>query len=229
MEKTRLALWRFRLCMLTARTAARFMAKWMDSSRMRHAQVVIGEDTYEITTLPAYNRFGKAHFNHQPMFTYQHPQQGNYCFLTRILLPSNQRSCRVTARSLTAFSSPRLPHFAKCALKLALDDPAATPHKALSTLELLNSRTLGPWGKAGERQSKSIAASLKTSAAKRYILHSGSRAVPSRSAKRMVAIRPVDSWRMERRSAVVGLAEASPTPKPISCVSDYRRTNPFDS
>lgn len=69
-------------------------------------------------------------------------------------------------------------------------------------------------GKAGDKQSSTMAVSLKTSAASRYILHSGSRAVPRRCAKRIVAMRPVDSWSTERRSAEVGEAVESPTPTP---------------
>ena len=92
---------------------------------------------------------------------------------------------------LTAFSSPRLPHFAKWALRLALELPAATPHKARRMLEKLNRITLGIFDSAGDRQSSTIAVSLKMSAAKRYILHSGSRAVPSLWANRIVAILPV--------------------------------------
>lgn len=80
---------------------------------------------------------------------------------------------------LTAFNSPKLPHLAKWALKLALELPAATPHKALKTLEKLSRMTLSALGSAGDRQSKIIAVSLKTSAASLYILHSGSREVPS--------------------------------------------------
>jgi hypothetical protein len=60
-----------------------------------------------------------------------------------------------------------------------------------------------------------MAVSLKMSAERRYILHSGSKAVPSRCAKRMVAMRPVDSWRTVSRSAVVGEAVLSPTPTPV--------------
>ena len=77
---------------------------------------------------------------------------------------------------LTALSSPRFPHLAKCALKLALELPAATPHRALKTLEKLKSSTRIAFGSAGERQSSIMAASLNTSAARRYILHSGSSA-----------------------------------------------------
>jgi hypothetical protein len=87
-----------------------------------------------------------------------------------------------------------------------LELPAATPHRLLSTLERLNNTTLVDLGNAGDKQSKSIAASLKISAASRYILHSGSREVPSLWAKRMVAIRPMLSWRTERRRAAVGEA-----------------------
>ena len=129
-------------------------------------------------------------------------QNGTVTTLTRAQLP-------------TAFSSPRLPHFAKCALKLAFELPAATPQSALSTLEKLKSTTLGSLGSAGERQSKTIAVSLNTSAASRYILHSGSREVPSLCANRMVAMRPILSCKTERRSAAVGEADASPTPTPI--------------
>lgn len=92
---------------------------------------------------------------------------------------------------LTAFSSPRLPHFAKWALRLALELPAATPHKARRMLEKLSRITLGTFDSAGDKQSSTIAVSLKMSAAKRYILHSGSKAVPSLWANRIVAILPV--------------------------------------
>ena len=119
----------------------------------------------------------------------------------------------------TAFSSPRLPHLAKCALKLAFELPAATPHNALSTLEKLKSITLGSFGSVGERQSRIIAVSLKTSAANRYILHSGSRDVPSLCAKRIVAIRPMLSCRTFRSRAAVGDADASPTPTPTYLIS----------
>ena len=115
---------------------------------------------------------------------------------------------------LTAFSSPRLPHFAKCALKLAFELPAATPHNARRMLLELRTSTRMVLGNAGDKQSRIMAASLNTSAANRYILHSGSRDVPSLWANRMVAIRPADSWITESRRAAVGDAEASPTPTP---------------
>lgn len=60
-----------------------------------------------------------------------------------------------------------------------------------------------------------MAESLKMSAARRYILHSGSSDVPRRWAKRMVAMRPILSWRTESMSAAVGEAWLSPTPIPI--------------
>ena len=60
-----------------------------------------------------------------------------------------------------------------------------------------------------------MAASLKMSAASRYILHSGSRDVPSLCAKRIVAIRPMLSCKTERRRAAVGEAWESPTPIPV--------------
>jgi len=59
-------------------------------------------------------------------------------------------------------------------------------------------------GSAGDRQSKIIAASLNMSAAKRYILHSGSSAVPSLWAKRIVAIRPILSCNTDSNNAAVG-------------------------
>jgi len=59
-----------------------------------------------------------------------------------------------------------------------------------------------------------MAASLNMSAASRYILHSGSSDVPSLWAKRIVAIRPILSWRTVSRSAAVGEACESPTPIP---------------
>ena len=116
--------------------------------------------------------------------------------------------------SLTALSSPKFPHLAKCALRLALELPAATPHKALSTLEKLNRSTLGAFGRAGLRQSSTIAVSLKTSAASLYILHSGSSEVPSLCAKRIVAILPMLSCNTDKSRAAVGEADASPTPTP---------------
>ena len=114
----------------------------------------------------------------------------------------------------TAFNSPKFPHLAKCALRLALELPAATPHSARKTLEKLSKMTRGIFGSAGDRQSRIMAQSLKTSAASLYILHSGSREVPSLWAKRMVAIRPILSCRTDSKSAAVGEADASPTPTP---------------
>ena len=108
-------------------------------------------------------------------------------------LEARRKSKSASTLLLTAFSSPKFPHLAKCALKLAFALPAATPHKALKMLDALNNSTLGLRGRTGDKQSRSIAASLKMSAASRYILHSGSRAVPSLCAKRIVAIRPADS------------------------------------
>lgn len=105
---------------------------------------------------------------------------------------------------------------AKCALSDALLLPAATPHRDRRTLEKLRSNTRELLGKAGERQSRIIAASLKISASSRYILHSGSRDVPSRCANRIVAMRPMLSCRTERRSAAVGEAWLSPTPIPVA-------------
>jgi hypothetical protein len=118
---------------------------------------------------------------------------------------------------LTAFNSPRFPFLAKCALRLALALPAHTPHSERSTLEKPRTRTRNGFGNAGDKQSSTMAVSLKTSAAKRYILHSGSSAVPSLWAKRIVAIRPIDSCSTERSSAEVGEAVESPTPTPAWC------------
>jgi hypothetical protein len=115
----------------------------------------------------------------------------------------------------TAFSSPKFPCVAKWALRDAFELPAATPHKLRSTLEQLSKTTLDALGSAGDKQSRIIAESLNMSAANRYILHSGSSDVPSLWAKRIVAIRPILSWRTERRSAAVGEACESPTPMPI--------------
>lgn len=120
----------------------------------------------------------------------------------------------VSYQKPTAFNSPRFPHLAKCALRLALELPAATPHSALKTLEKLSNNTRGTFGKAGDRQSKIIAESLKMSADSRYDLHSGSNAVPSLWAKRMVAMRPMLSCKTESSKAAVGDAVASPTPTP---------------
>jgi hypothetical protein len=68
-----------------------------------------------------------------------------------------------------------------------------------------------------------MATSLNTSAARRYILHSGSRAVPTRWAKRIVAIRPEESCRICRRRAEVGEAFALPTPTPWSTALEDSR------
>lgn len=118
------------------------------------------------------------------------------------------------AKAPTALSSPRFPHLAKCALRLALELPAATPHNALRMLEKPNNTTLGVFGKAGDRQSSTIALSLNISAASLYILHSGSSEVPSLCANRIVATLPILSCNTESKIAAVGDAEASPTPTP---------------
>lgn len=129
-----------------------------------------------------------------------------------------KRLQRRAKRVHTAFNSPKLPHLAKCALKLAFELPAATPHRARKTLEKLSKMTRGIFGSAGDKQSRIMAQSLKTSAASLYILHSGSREVPSLWANRMVAIRPMLSCTTDNKSAAVGEADASPTPTPdIRC------------
>ena len=127
---------------------------------------------------------------------------------------------------LTAFNSPKLSPSAKCALRLAFELPAATPHRALRMLEKPRRSTLGVLGKAGERQSSIIAESLNTSAARRYILHSGSNAVPSLWANRIVAMRPMESCTMESNKAAVGDADASPTPTPAL---HYRASESIDN
>lgn len=126
----------------------------------------------------------------------------------------DEAAAEKSKRVHTAFNSPKLPHLAKCALKLAFELPAATPHRARKTLEKLSKMTRGIFGSAGDKQSRIMAQSLKTSAASRYILHSGSREVPSLWAKRIVAIRPMLSCTTDNKSAAVGEADASPTPTP---------------
>lgn len=121
----------------------------------------------------------------------------------------------MSSRLLTALSSPKFPRLAKWADKLAFDDPAHTPHNDRRTLENDKTTTLTGLGNAGDRQSRTIAVSLRISAASLYILHSGSSDVPSLCAKRMVAILPMDSCSTESSSAAVGDALASPTPTPI--------------
>lgn len=96
-------------------------------------------------------------------------------------------------RQLTAFNSPRFCVRAKCALRLALLEPAATPHSARRMLLKLRTMTRASRGNAGDTQSSTMAASLKKSAASLQALHSGSRLVPSLAAKRIVPIRPVES------------------------------------
>ena len=80
---------------------------------------------------------------------------------------------KANAMDLTAFRSPIFPDFAKCALKVAFELPAATPHKALRTPESVRIPIRTGFGNAGDRQSNIMAESLNTSAANLYILHSG--------------------------------------------------------
>lgn len=129
-------------------------------------------------------------------------------------LPASMPNSEITVSWLEslAFSSPKLPHCAKCALKLALAEPAATPQSALSTLLKLRTMTRIDFGNSGERQSSVKPISLSTSASKRYILHSGSSADPRRNAKTIVAIRPADSCMILKSNAAVGDAVESPTP-----------------
>lgn len=116
---------------------------------------------------------------------------------------------------LTALTSPKFPAVAKCALKLAFELPAQTPHSDLRQLAKLKTATRSGLGNPGLKQSRIMPESFKISAVRRYILHSGSSAVPKRSAKAIVAMRPTDSWRTERSSAAVGVAFESPTPTPL--------------
>jgi hypothetical protein len=68
----------------------------------------------------------------------------------------------------TALSSAKFPHLAKCALRLALELPPATPHNARNTPAALRIDTrITPAGTMGDRQSRIMAKSLKTSAARR--------------------------------------------------------------
>lgn len=64
-------------------------------------------------------------------------------------------------------TSPRFPLRAKCALRLAFALPAATPHSARSALDPLSTTTRVGFGSAGDRQSRTMAQSLSTSAARR--------------------------------------------------------------
>ena len=125
---------------------------------------------------------------------------------------SSKAWAKIQELLLTALSSPKLPHFAKCLLKLALLLPAATPQSALSTPAVVNADIIKGLGNAGLAQSNTMAVSLNMSAANRHILHSGSKASPNLCAKAIVARRPMESWSTERRRAAVGEAEASPTP-----------------
>lgn len=59
-----------------------------------------------------------------------------------------------------------------------------------------------------------MAISLKMSARKRYALHSGSRDEDMRDANAIVARRPSEDWRIERRRAAVGVVCVEPTPMP---------------
>lgn len=110
-------------------------------------------------------------------------------------LPTSIPSSEMTVSWLESFalSSPRFPQRAKCALRLAFAEPAATPHSARKMLLKLSMSTRRGFGKAGERQSSTNAKSFRMSARRRYILHSGSRDVPNLQANAIVAIRPADS------------------------------------
>lgn len=97
-----------------------------------------------------------------------------------------------------AFSSPKSPTpfsgVAKCNVKADLEPPAATPHNArsdpLKHRAAIRSPETGPGNdhgtsngiytesNKGERASRVIAASLRMSASKRYVLASGKRDVP---------------------------------------------------
>ena len=70
-------------------------------------------------------------------------------------------------RGPTAAKSATFPFFAKCKLRLAFELPAAIPQSARKTLLPLSKMTLWVVGRAGERQSSSMAQSLNTSAARR--------------------------------------------------------------
>ena len=54
-------------------------------------------------------------------------------------------------------------------------------------------------------------------------MHSGSRDVPNLQANRIVAMRPADSWMIERINAAVGEAVESPTPTLDSTAREERR------
>ena len=138
--------------------------------------------------------------------------------LTTIPHALSLQRTRITTQpklKLTALTSPKFPIRAKCCDKLALALPAHTPHKLLNTALTLSTATLSGFANAGDRQSSTIAVSLKISASRRYILHSGSNAVPSRCAKSIVASRPVESCSIVRRRACVGEAVGLPTPTPF--------------
>jgi len=60
-----------------------------------------------------------------------------------------------------------------------------------------------------------MARSLKMSARKRYALHSGSSEADIREANTIVARRPKEDCRIERRRAAVGVVCVEPTPIPI--------------
>jgi hypothetical protein len=146
----------------------------------------------------------------------QHPHQPEFFHhITWTHQMHVQRTAGKENSSLTAFTSPKFPRRAKCPDKHPFVAPAQTPHRLRRILLPARTPTRMGLGKAGLRQSRIIATSLKTSASSRYILHSGSSAVPSRWAKSIVAIRPSESCRTERRRAEVGDAVLSPTPTPV--------------
>jgi hypothetical protein len=81
-------------------------------------------------------------------------------------LPSHLIERKHTTQ-LTAFTSPKFPLLAKCLLKLAFALPAQTPHSARNALEKPRTNTRIGFGSAGDKQSSTMAVSLKMSASRR--------------------------------------------------------------
>lgn len=129
--------------------------------------------------------------------TYEHAQQTNHGFLTRILEHSSSAmdvlSPLGVPRQTFAFSSPTLPDVAKCTLRLAFVAPPATPHRALSDPERHRRHTRTAPGNTGDRRSSIRPRSLNISARNRYFLQSASSAIPKTWANSMVASRPIES------------------------------------
>jgi hypothetical protein len=130
-------------------------------------------------------------------------------------------------KKLTAFSSPRLFHFAKWPLRLLFEELPATPAAANNVLETHNTTKRMVVGNMGDMQSRTMAVSQKTSDIRRYALHSASIDVPIVCAKIMVASLPKHSRITVTSIAPVGDADALPTPMPVELLEELFCTTTY--